>query len=173
MLVVIGMKEGYLQRKIAELSDEIKGFHQKLHMQDEELIRLEERVRGHKELIKRLDDLDSFKEQLTKEIKEEHKQVIAETVEELQEEISRRTAKLIEEKTRVLTQAIEEKKKDEALFSSYVSKIEEYDEITVFLKEFFRLFLLKLINKGVLSVREKEEIQRRAEKKISKKQSKE
>jgi len=156
------MKEGYLQRKIAEFSEEIQGFHRTIHMQQEELNRLEERVRGHKELIKRLDELDAFKESLRKEMKKEQKDLIDHMQERIEEETSRKITRIIKEEVSVLDEAVKQSREQKDIFESYTKTIQTAEANTAFLQEFFHLLLLKLINKGVLSVREKEEIERRS-----------
>jgi len=62
------MKEGYLQLKIAELSDKCKQIDQMISMEKRKIESLEQSVDGLKELIKKLKDLENFKDTILKQI---------------------------------------------------------------------------------------------------------
>ncbi len=70
------MKEGYLQLKIRELNDKCKKIDQMMEMEKSKIELLEEKVGGHKNLIKKLKDLEKFKENIIKQVKEENNEVI-------------------------------------------------------------------------------------------------
>ena len=60
------MKEGYLQLKISELNDKCTQIDQMISMEKSKIELLEQRVGGFKELIKKLQDLDEFKDRILK-----------------------------------------------------------------------------------------------------------
>jgi len=70
------MKEGYLQLKISELNDKCKQIDQMISMEKSKIELLEQRVGGFKELIKKLRDLDEFKDIILKQIKRDNQEII-------------------------------------------------------------------------------------------------
>ena len=74
--------------------------------------------------------------------------------------------KNLNDKQLIINSAFKQIKKDEEVFNIQIEKIKKLENSVSFLIEFHRLFILKLINKGILNNRELDEIERRAGKKL-------
>jgi hypothetical protein len=160
------MKEGYLQGKIAELFEKTREIEQIHKMQQEELNRFMEQIGGFKQLLKRLKDVETFKEDSLKSIHEENTMVITEAVEKATYRLEKTLKDDVEHRSFLLNELKQQLEKDNDLFETYTDQLENLDESLRFLTEYHRLLALKLINKGVISTREKEEIERRAKKRM-------
>lgn len=160
------MKEGYLQGKIAELFEKTREIEQIHKMQQEELNRFMEQIGGFKQLLKRLKDVETFKEDSLKSIHEENTMVITEAVEKATYRLEKTLKDDVEHRSFLLNELKQQLEKDKDLFETYTDQLENLDESLRFLTEYHRLLALKLINKGVISTREKEEIERRAKKRM-------
>jgi len=158
------MKEGYLQGKITELFEKTREIEQIHKMQQEELNRFMEQIGGFKQLLKRLKDVEMFKEESLKEVREENSQDIKDAVEKATYRLEKTIKDDIEHRSFILNELKQQLEGDQQLFTRYTDQLENLEESLGFLIEYHRLLALKLINKGVLSTREKEEIERRAKK---------
>ena len=158
------MKEGYLQGKITELFEKTREIEQIHKMQQEELNRFMEQIGGFKQLLKRLKDVEMFKEESLKEVREENSQAIKDAVEKATYRLEKTIKDDIEHRSFILNELKQQLEGDQQLFTRYTDQLENLEESLGFLIEYHRLLALKLINKGVLSTREKEEIERRAKK---------
>ncbi|MDG6218088.1 MAG: hypothetical protein QCI00_01440 [Candidatus Thermoplasmatota archaeon] len=158
------MKEGYLQGKITELFEKTREIEQIHKIQQEELNRFMEQVGGFKQLLKRLKDIESFKESSLKTIKEENADLIRNEIDKATKRIEKSVKDDIEHRSFVLNELKKKLENDQQVFLRYADQLESLDEMLHFLIEYHRLLSLKLINKGVLSTKEKEEIERRAKK---------
>lgn len=158
------MKEGYLQGKIIELFEKTREIEQIHKIQQEELNRFQEQIGGFKQLLKQLKDVETFKESSLKTLKEENNRVLTETLERATYRLEKNLKDDLEHRSFVLNELHVQLEKDKSLFTQYISQLERLDESLSFLTEYHKLLALKLINKGVLSTREKEEIERRAKK---------
>ena len=159
------MKEGYLQGKITELFEKTREIEQIHKMQQEELNRFMEQIGGFKQLLKRLKDVEMFKEESLKEVREENSQAIKDAVEKATYRLEKTIKDDIEHRSFILNELKQQLEGDQQLFTRYTDQLENLEESLGFLIEYHRLLALKLINKGVLSTREKEEIECRAKKK--------
>ena len=81
------MKEGYIQLKISELNDKCNKIDQMFSLEKSKIELLEERVGGLKELIKKLKDLESFKENILKEIKKENQNIMSKEIKRISDKI--------------------------------------------------------------------------------------
>ena len=158
------MKEAYLKKKLTELAEEADEIKQQLVMRRNQLDRMEARILDFKSLLKRLDELDSFKETTVKELKQQNQQYMKEVSDELKERNDQLMKKSLEDKSMLLNETKGLLKEDQLLFQEYTQVVREAEMATVFLKEFHHLLLLKLVNKGVFSTRDLSEIKKRAEK---------
>jgi len=159
------MKEGYLQGKITELFEKTREIEQIHKIQQEELNRFMEQVGGFKQLLKRLKDIEGFKELSLKTIKEENADLIKDEIDKATRRIEKSVKDDIEHRSFVLNELRKKLENDQQLFLKYADQLESLEETLHFMIEYHRLLSLKLINKGILSTQEKEEIERRAKKK--------
>lgn len=158
------MKEAYFKKKLTELSEEAQRINQLITMQKNQLDRIEARIGDFKEVLKRLKDVNMFKQQAIKELKQENSDHIEVISNQLKEKNEKNLKKQVEQRSMILNETKEQLKKDAELFEQYTDMVKDAKISTVFLKEFHHLLLLKLVNKGVLSHREITEIKKRAEK---------
>ncbi len=158
------MKEAYLKKKLTKLAEEAQEIKQYITMQKNQLDRIEARIRDYKSLLKRLDDVDLFKQDALKELKQKNSNHLDQITVQLQQDNEKQLKKLVEDKSMMLNETKELLEQDQVLFQKYTQIVREAEMATVFLKEFHHLLLLKLINKGVFTQRDLSEIKKRAEK---------
>lgn len=162
------MKEGYFQKKLTELAEKQQQLSSSLKMLDAEIDRIESRIGGLKPVIKRLNDIESFKEQTLDDLKRKNDEKISHAQKEVGERLRKEVKDVTRKKADTLEESISQIKKDEELFKRYANSISSIETEIRYVEEFHRLLLMKLVNKGVLSYHEQQEIDRRASKKSRK-----
>ncbi len=163
------MKEGYFQKKLTELSEKQQELSSSFNLLQAEIDRIETRVGGLKPLIKRLNDVDSFKEQTLSEIINKNDDRMKRIQREFADSLKKEVRDVTHKKADVLENSVKEIQKDKELFKRYASSISAIESDIGYVKEFHRLLVMKLVNKGVLTYHEQEEINRRSLKKIKEK----
>jgi len=163
------MKEGYFQKKLTELSEKQQELSSSFNLLQAEIDRIETRVGGLKPLIKRLNDVDSFKEQTLSEISSKNDDRMKRIQREFADSLKKEVRDVTHKKADVLENSVKEIQKDKELFKRYTSSISAIESDIGYVKEFHRLLVMKLVNKGVLTYHEQEEINRRSLKKIKEK----
>ncbi|MBS3801600.1 MAG: hypothetical protein KGY65_02490 [Candidatus Thermoplasmatota archaeon] len=163
------MKEGYFQKKLTELAEKQQDLSSALQLLEAEIDRLESRIGGLKPVIKRLNDVEAFKQQSLEVLKKENEKKINQVKNEIGEKASKQVKDITREKAAILEKSSKQIEKDEALFKKYAKSISSIEADISFVKEFHRLLVMKLVNKGILSYHEQQEIERRSTKKIKKK----
>ncbi len=159
------MKEGYLQTKITEIVDKCKQLEQLMSMERSKIALLEERVGGAKELIKKLKNLETFKEQIAKEIKSENQKLIDVELEKISKNVSKQVDKILATKSQDLDKTADYLKNKESEFKKQSAVLNDIYKEIIYLREHNQILMMKLVNKGILSDREVEEIDRRSLKK--------
>jgi len=159
------MKEGYIKLKIAEINDKCKQIEQMISMEKSKIELLEQRVGGFKELIKKLQELDNFKDNLLKEIKKDNQDLLDKEIKNISKKVSDDIEKLV--KTRI--------KEIEKIMNYITSREKEIDQQTEIITEINKkvdyllnhsnFLMMKLVNKGILSDREVNELHIRSSKK--------
>ena len=157
------MKEGYLQLKISELNDKCNKIDQMFSLEKSKIELLEERIGGLKELIKKLKDLDSFKEDILKDLKKENENILSKEIKELSEKIPDETDKMIEDKTKKIDRFLE---KYEENIRKHAKLMDDMNEKISYLVKHNNYLMMKLVNKAILSDREVNELDMRSSKKI-------
>jgi len=160
------MKEGYLQIKIQELNDKCTQIDQMIKMEKSKIKLLEESVGGLKNLIKKLKDLENFKENLHKQIQKENQDLIM-------REIKKISAKIGENANSTVKNKIDEIEKLYKDLKDITKEKEEQEELIMDLNEKINylmkhneILMMKLANKNVLSYREVDELDKRSRKKM-------
>ena len=163
------MKEGYLQIKIAELSDKCKKIDQMIKMEKSKLILLQEQVGGFKDLLKKLKNLDEMKKQTLNIIRDENEKIIKNQINNLSKEISETYKGSLINKNKKIDRFLKnmenienENKERNELINKKIKDVE-------YLIEHNTLLMMKLANKGILSEREINEMNLRSNKKINRK----
>lgn len=163
------MKEGYFQKKLTELAEKQQELSSSLKLLQTEIDRIESRVGGLKPLIKRLNDIESFKEQTLSEINSKNNEIMKRQQSEFADSLKKEVRDVTNKKADVLEKSNIEIQESKELFKRYAQSISQIESDISYVKEFHRLLVMKLVNKGVLSYHEQEEINRRASKKVKEK----
>lgn len=162
------MKEGYFQKKLTELAEKQQSLSSSLKLLDAEIDRIEYRIGELKPVIKRLNDVEAFKELSLTELKQSNTAEIEKVKNELIDDLKKQVREITTKKAAALEESAVQIKKDEELFSKYAKGIASIESEISYVREFHRLLVMKLVNKGVLSYHEQQEIDRRALKKSKK-----
>lgn len=158
------MKDGYLQLKIQELNDKCKQIDQLLSMEKSKIELLEERVGGLKDLIKKLKDLEDFKESLLKEIKKDNQHILSEEIKSISNKISENVENLLKNKGREFDNNLDYLKNLENKIDKQNEIITELNKNIDYLMKHNELLMMKLVNKVVISDREVNELHSRSSK---------
>jgi len=159
------MKEGYIKLKLAELNDKCKEIDQIITMEKSKLELLESRVGGFKDLIKKMQDIDNFKDNLLKEIKKENKDLLEKEITDITKKVSGNIELSIISKIKEIEKInnyLTSREKELDIQSEKISGINE--KIDYLLKHNDYL-MMKLVNKGIISDREVNELHIRSKKK--------
>jgi chromosome segregation protein len=159
------MKEGYIQLKISELNDKFNKIDQMFSLEKSKIELLEQNIGGLKELIKKLKDLDSFKENILKEVKKENQNIISEEIKNISNKIPNSLEEIIENKTKEIDIFLNKMKKYEEEIIKQGKLIESINEKINYLSKHNEYLMMKLANKAVLTDREINELDRRSAKK--------
>ncbi len=159
------MKEGYLQLKISELNDKCAKIDQMISMEKSKIGLLEEKVGGLKELIKKLKDLDEFKDYILKQIREENQKIIEEETKLISKKIEKNINLLLKDKTKELEKILDYIRNREKDMSQQNENILQNNNKLNYLLKHNNFLMMKLVNKGVLSDREVNELDMRSSKK--------
>ena len=159
------MKEGYIKLKIAELNDKCTQIDQIINMEKSKLELLEERVGGFKDLIKKLKDLDDFKDNMLKQIKKDNQDLLEKEIKNITKKVSNdieisiiSKIKEIEKINKYISSRGEELSEQSERLSEIIEKID-------YLLKHNEYLMMKLVNKGVISDREVNELHLRSKKK--------
>jgi len=159
------MKEGYLQLKIAEINDKCKQLDQMISMEKKRLELLEERVGGFKDLIKKIRDIDNFKDELQKQIKKENQVILKEEILKISKKITDEIDVLVKSKIKEIEGSIKYLSSREKDFEKQDEKISQINKNVNYLLKHNDLLMMKLVNKAVISDREVNELHIRSSKK--------
>ena len=160
------MKEGYLQSKIADFSERIQDFEHRLKMTETEFERYQIQLGSFKQLLKKLKKVEEFQDQGIEKIKMENTEAIDGKINFLTMKAEKKAEKVINQKTEIISNTLKQIKIDEDQFKDSLSQINNFHLEILYYKEFQQLFMLKLINKGILNHRELKEVELRAKKRV-------
>ena len=159
------MKEGYLQLKISELNDKCTQIDQMISMEKSKIELLEQRVGGFKELIKKLQDLDEFKDKILKQIQKDNQELLAEEIKSISDKIAENIDSLVKNKTKEIENILNYMKSREKEIDQQTEMISQVNKKINYLLNHSNFLMMKLVNKGVLSDREVTELHSRSSKK--------
>ena len=159
------MKEGYIQLKISEINDKFKKLDQMISMEKKRLNLLEESVGGFKELIKKIRDIDNFTDELQKQIKKENQDLLSEEIKKISKKIADQIDVLVKSKIREIEESIKFLSKREEDLQNQNNTILEIDKKVSYLLRHNELFMMKLVNKAIITDREVNEMHLRSSKK--------
>lgn len=159
------MKEGYLQLKISELNDKCTQIDQMISMEKSKIELLEQRVGGFKELIKKLQNLDEFKDKILKQIQKDNQELLAEEIKSISDKIAENIDSLVKSKAKEIENILNYMKSREKEIDQQTEMISQLNEKVNYLLNHNNFLMMKLVNKGVLSDREVTELHSRSSKK--------
>jgi len=159
------MKEGYLQLKIAEINDKCKQLDQMISMEKKRIELLEEKVGGFKDLIKKIRDIDNFKDNMKKQIKKENKELLLEEIKKISKNIADKIDVLLKTKIKEIEESIKYLSYREKDFKNQDETIFKINKNVNYLLKHNDLLMMKLVNKAVISDREVNELHIRSSKK--------
>ncbi len=158
------MKEGYLQLKIQELNDKCKEIDQMIKMEKSKIERIEKRVDGLKNLIKKLKDIEGFKENLLKQIKNENKEIVTKEINKLSTKLGKEANSTVKNKIKDIEKLYNDLKNITKEKQEQKEIISDLEEKISYLVKHNEYLMMKLVNKKVLSYRETEELDKRSKK---------
>ena len=153
--------------KQSELNDKCIEIDQLISMEKSKIELLEQRVGGLKELIKKLDELDKFKENLVKQIGEENKTLLEKEINFVSKKIADDVESIVKNKIRDIEKTMDYLKSRENEVKQQNQMIAQLNEKISFLLRHNELLMMKLVNKTVLTDREVDEMDLRSSKKQS------
>jgi hypothetical protein len=160
------MKEGYLQKKIAEFSEKLQDFNHRLNMAETEFERYQHDLGNFKDLLKKLKQVEDFQQKSIETINNETKKLIEDQVLSFRNILEKQVEKVINSKSKMISNSLERIEKNEELLKTSINEIDSFRQNIIYYEEFQRLFILKLINKGILNHQELSEIELRAKKRM-------
>jgi uncharacterized protein (DUF3084 family) len=159
------MKEGYIKLKIAELNDKCKEIDQIISMEKSKLELLESRVGGFKDLIKKLQEIDNFQENMLKQIKKDNKDFLEKEITNITKKVSNEIELSIIGKIKEIEKMNNDISSREKELAEQSEKISGINEKIDYLLKHNDYLMMKLVNKGVISDREVNELHMRSKKK--------
>lgn len=159
------MKEGYIQLKISEINDKCKDIEQMIKIEKSKIELLEEKVGGFKELVKKLDNLDKFKDNIIKQIKEENKEQLLNETKDFSKKIEDEVNIIVKTKIKEIEKTITYVSAREKELNKQTEMILQLNEKLTYLLNHNNLLMMKLVNKQVITDREVDEMHIRSSKK--------
>jgi len=159
------MKEGYLQLKISELNDKCTQIDQMILMEKSKIELLEQRVGGLKDLIKKLEELDKFKENQVKQIRDENKELLEKEIDVISKKIADEIEVVVKNKIKDIEKTMNYLTDRENEIKEQNKLILQINEKISFLLKHNDLLMMKLVNKAVITDREVDEMHLRSSKK--------
>ncbi|MDH7507344.1 MAG: hypothetical protein QHH15_06145 [Candidatus Thermoplasmatota archaeon] len=151
--------------KISELNDKCQKIDQMILMEKSKIELLEQRVGGLKELIKKLEDLDKFKENQLKQIKDENKEIMEKEINNISKKIADEIELIVKNKIKDIEKTMKYLTDREKEIKQQNMIIQQMDEKISYLLKHNELLMMKLANKAILSYKEIDEMDLRASKK--------
>lgn len=159
------MKEGYIKLKIAEINDKCKQIEQMISMEKSKIELLEQRVGGFKDLIKKLQDLDNFKDNMLKEIKKDNQDLLEKEIKNISKKVSDDIELSMKSKMKEIEKIMNYITSREREINQQTENISQINKKVDYLMNHNDFLMMKLVNKGVLTDREVNELHIRSSKK--------
>lgn len=159
------MKEGYLQMKISEFNDKLTQLEQLFSLEESKIRLLQEKVGEYKEVIKKLQDVQEFKNQAITEIRKENETIISNQIQQISQRLSEMLKELTTSKAEKMNETIALLQKREEEITTQAEQIQQHTKQLIYLLEHNDILMMKLANRKVLNEHDVVEMQRRATKK--------
>ena len=139
-------------------------------MAETEYERFQLQLGQFKQLLKKLRNIEEFQENGIKQIIMDNESLISSKLDQIFQTTEKKMEKIVAQKTKLLEEALQQIAKDEKKLQNALQQIEEFQIEISYHKEFQKLLMLKLINRGVLNHRELQEVELRAKKRVKSKE---
>ena len=159
------MKEGYIKLKISEINDKCKQIEKMISMEKSKLELLEQKVGGFKDLIKKLQNVDNFKENMLKQIKKDNQDLLEKEITNISKKVSNDIERSIIKKIKEIEKIMDYITNREKELAKQSEEISNINDNVSYLLNHNNYLMMKLVNKGVLSDREVNELHMRSRKK--------
>lgn len=162
------MKEGYIQMKISEFNDKCNQIEQMLSLEDSKIRMLQEKVGEYKEVIKKLQDIQEFKNLTITEIRKENETILKNQIEQVSQRLSEILKELSTSKEDKINKTLQLLQKREEEIIKQEKILDQHTKELIFLLEHNDILMMKLVNRKVLTEHDVVEMQRRSAKKAEK-----
>jgi hypothetical protein len=162
------MKDGYLQMKIAEFNDKCNQIEQMLSLENSKIRLLQEKVGEYKEVIKKLQDIQEFKNQTIAEIRRENETILKNEIEQVSQRLSAVLKEIVTSKEDKINGTLQLLQNREEEIIKQAELLDQHTKKLIFLLEYNEILMMKLVNRKVLTEHDVIEMQRRATKKTEK-----
>jgi len=156
------MKEDYIIEKLKAFDQRLKEEEEKFKFLRNELARIVETKEQYKDLVKKLKDLDEFKENLDVEIKRENQKRIDQTIRETIEKVDREMKNSLKSEQKRLQSLFEQLEAQMTEVSGIKDQVRKNKNQAVFDEHLCTILIEELVRERVLSHEEAERIAKRA-----------
>lgn len=151
--------------KISEFNDKLTQLEQLFSLEESKIRLLQEKVGEYKEVIKKLQDVQEFKNQAITEIRKENEAVINNQIQQISQRLSGMLKELTTNKAEKMNETIALLQKREEEITTQAEQIQQHTKQLIYLSEHNDILMMKLANRKVLNEHDVVEMQRRATKK--------
>ncbi len=151
--------------KISEFNDKLTQLEQLFSLEESKIRLLQEKVGEYKEVIKKLQDVQEFKNQAITEIRKENETVISNQIQQISQRLSEMLKELTTSKAEKMNETIALLQKREEEITTQAEQIQQHTKQLIYLSEHNDILMMKLANRKVLNEHDVVEMQRRATKK--------
>ena len=151
--------------KISEFNDKLTQLEQLFSVEESKIRLLQEKVGEYKEIIKKFQDVQEFKNQAITEIRKENEAVISNQIQQISQRLSEMLKDLTTNKAEKMNETIALLQKREAEIITQAEQIQQHTKQLIYLSEHNDILMMKLANRKVINEHDVVEMQRRATKK--------
>lgn len=151
--------------KLTEFTDKCNQIEQLLAMEESKIRLLQEKVGEYKEVIKKLQDIQEFKNQTISEIRRENESILKKHIEEVTTHLSEVLRELTTSKAEKINQTMQLLQKRDEEITRQAEQVEQHAKTLMFLLEHNEILMMKLVNRNVLKEHDVIEMERRSKKK--------
>ncbi len=156
------MKEDYILEKLKAFDNRLKEEEEKFKFLRNELARIVETKEQYKGLVKKLKDLDEFKENLDVKIRRENQKRIDETTNEAIEKVNREIKNSLKSEQKRIDSLLEKLKEQITEVSGIKDQVRKNKNQAIFDEHLCTILIEELVRERVLSHEEAERIAKRA-----------
>ncbi len=156
------MKEDYIVEKLKAFDQRLKEEEEKFKFLRNELARIVETKQQYKDLVKKLKDLDEFKESLDVEIRRENQKRIDETVSQAVEKVEREMKNSLKSEQKRIDSLLDSLEEQITEVVGVKDQVRKNKNQAIFDEHLCTILIEELVRERVLSHEEAERIAKRA-----------